>query len=160
MNTLDIIFLVILGLTGLRCLIRGLIAELGSRLAIVAALLSGFLLYQPAGRLLSGVAELGIFAPVIGFAVAALLAFLIVWLVSRSLQTIVETVRLQFLDRILGFVFGLMEGLVIVIVILLILDYQTFFDTEALLSGSIFAQVLLPLISATLPAVIPEAGSA
>jgi len=134
-----------------------LIIELGSRLAIVAALLSGFLLYQPAGNLIASFAEIGVLAPIVGFIFAAALAFIIVRLLSHSLQTIIESARLQFLDKLLGLVFGLMEGLVIIILILLVLHYQTFFDTASILRDSIIAGILLPIISASLPAANQQA---
>jgi membrane protein required for colicin V production len=49
-------------------------------------------------------------------------------------------------DRFLGFILGLAEGVVAVSLILLLLTVQPLFDEGPLLRGSVFSEFLLPLI--------------
>jgi membrane protein required for colicin V production len=158
MNVLDIIFIVILLLTGIRCLIRGLATELSSKLAVVAALVCGFLMYRIVGGWINLVVPLGILAPVLGFLLAAALAFLLVKILGHSAQAIIDSSsNLNTVDSILGLVFGLLEGLAIVLVILAVLHYQTFFDVASLLEKSFISRFLMPFLRARLPAA-PTSG--
>ncbi|MBU0934968.1 MAG: CvpA family protein [Spirochaetes bacterium] len=159
MNYLDIIFLVILVITGLRCLIRGLVVEISSKLAIMAAIAAGFLMYKPVGALIASFVALGFLQPILAFLLAGTVAFLLVKLLGKSLQTVIETLNLDFLDSALGLIFGLIEGLAIVLIILAIFHFQPFFDMTGFLSGSLIARILMPLFIKILP-VLPAAEEA
>ena len=162
MNALDLIFIAILLLTGIRCLIRGLAAELSSKLAVVAAVVCGFLMYRIVGGWINLVVPLGLLAPVLGFLLAAAVAFLLVKILGHSAQAIIDSTNLNAGDSILGLVFGLLEGLAIVLVILAVIHYQSFFDVTNLLEKSFISRFLMPFLRARLPAapVAPEEASA
>lgn len=152
MNILDYIFLAIIGILGLRCLFRGLISELLSAAAMVGGLFAGVVFHRPVGDWLSGMANLGGFSVIAGFLLSFAVVFFIVKIIERSLRTVFENLQLEALDRVLGLVFGLVEGLILSALILLILRYQPIFDLSALLEGSVFARALLPLLAEHLPA--------
>jgi uncharacterized membrane protein required for colicin V production len=67
-------------------------------------------------------------------------------IVQSWLKDIAEKGNLKSADRFLGFVFGVIEGSTVVAAILFLLNVQPVFDTKALLSESIIAQYLLPLV--------------
>jgi membrane protein required for colicin V production len=73
--------------------------------------------------------------------------FLMVKLVEYLLKDIIQRVSLGGVDRFLGLLFGLAEGLALISLLLLALKLQPVFDTESLLEGSFFAGLLLPLIT-------------
>ena len=67
-------------------------------------------------------------------------------ILERILKDIAERIRLGAVDRALGFVLGIAEGLLVVSAALFVLTIQPLFDPTALLEGSFFARLLLPLV--------------
>jgi membrane protein required for colicin V production len=63
------------------------------------------------------------------------------------LKSIIQGIKLGGADKFLGLIFGFAEGIVVVSLILFILHIQPLFDSSVLLSDSIFAGFLLPLIT-------------
>jgi membrane protein required for colicin V production len=155
-NILDYIFVGIIGVLGLRCLFKGLIGELLSAAAMVGGLFAGVVFHRPVGDWLGGLVNLGGFSLIAGFLVSFAVVFIVVKIIERSLRTVFENLQLESLDRVLGLLFGLVEGLILSAIILLILRYQPIFDLSALLEGSFFARLLLPILAEHLPT--PERG--
>jgi membrane protein required for colicin V production len=151
-NILDYIILGIMGILGLRCLFRGLISEVLSAAAMVGGLLAGVVFHRPVGAWLAGMVNIGSFSVIAGFLLSFAVVFIVVKIIERSLRTVFENLQLEALDRVLGLLFGLVEGLILSTIILLILRYQPIFDVAALLEGSFFARLLLPLLAEHLPA--------
>ena len=153
MNALDWVFAAVIVLLGVRCLVRGIVEEVLSVAAIALGLLAGLYLYKPAGALIAG-----LFAPktvpvpeLFGFAAAFLLAFLLVKLIERMIREGLEAAKLGAVDRALGFVLGLAEGLLAVSLVLVVMSLlaeplKNLVDMKKLLDGSFFARTLLPLV--------------
>jgi len=151
MNTLDYILLAIMALAALRCWFRGIIGEVLSTAAVVGGLLSGIFFYRPIGAWISSLVPLGGFEPVVGFVAAFALVFIVVKIVERSLRGVLESLHLDILDRILGLVFGALEGVIIAAIIILVLKFQPLFNVTALLDGSVVARFMLPLLTERMP---------
>ena len=119
-------------------------------------------MYRIVGGWINLVVPLGLLAPVLGFLLAAAVAFLLVKILGHSAQAIIDSTNLNAGDSILGLVFGLLEGLAIVLVILAVIHYQSFFDVTNLLEKSFISRFLMPFLRARLPAapVTPEEASA
>lgn len=159
MNTLDWIFVVVLAILGVRCMMRGFVEEILSVAAVLAGLLAGLLLYKPAGELfvswgLVGQPTSGAPAAVpgiLGFAAAFILAFLIIKIVERMLKEGIEEAELGGIDRFLGLLLGLAEGLVLVALVLVTMKllepaFKTVPGYAKLLQGSVFARTILPIV--------------
>lgn len=151
MNTLDYVLLAIMAVAALRCWFRGIIGEVLSTAAVVGGLLAGIFFYRPVGAFAASLFSLGGFEPIVGFVVAFAIVFIAVKLVERSLRGVLEALNLNALDRILGFVFGAFEGLIVAAIAVIILRYQPIVDVEALLGGSFFARMLIPIVAERLP---------
>lgn len=151
MNALDFVLLAIIAIAALRCWFRGIIGEVLSMAAVVGGLLAGILFYRPVGAWLSSLRPLGGFEVVIGFVAAFALVFIVVKIIERSLRGVLESLNLDVLDRVLGFAFGALEGLVLSAVIVMVLRYQPVVDVEALLDGSVIARILIPIVAERIP---------
>ncbi|HUW68868.1 MAG TPA: CvpA family protein [bacterium] len=151
MNTLDYILLAIMALAALRCWFRGIIGEVLSTAAVIGGLLSGIFFFRPVGAWISSLVTLGGFEPVVGFVAAFALVFIVVKIVERSLRGVLESLHLDILDRILGLVFGALEGVIMAAIIVLVLKFQPLFNVTQLLDGSVVARVLLPLLTERMP---------
>jgi len=63
------------------------------------------------------------------------------------LVNIINNVSLSGANSFLGLIFGLVEGIVLVSLVLLLLKIQPLFDSSSLLANSFFAKLILPLIT-------------
>ncbi len=151
MNTLDYILLAIIALAALRCWFRGIISEVLSTAAVIGGLLSAIFFFRPVGAWISSLWTLGDFEPVVGFVAAFALVFIVFKIVERSLRGVLESLNLDILDRILGLVFGALEGVIIAAIIVLVLKFQPLVNVTVLLDGSVVARFLLPLLTERMP---------
>jgi len=147
MNGLDYVLLGIIAIAALRCWFRGIIGEFLSVAAVLGGLLSGILFYRPVGAWLSTLKALGGFEPVAGFVASFALVFIAIKLVERALVSLLENLNLNILDRVLGLGFGALEGIIVSAIVVMLLRYQPIFDVEALLSGSLVARLLMPVVA-------------
>ncbi|MDP1644873.1 MAG: CvpA family protein [Thiobacillus sp.] len=154
MSMLDLIVLLVLILTVVRGLMRGMVDTLFSLVAWVLA----FVLGKWGALMVAPLLPIGIENPAIryfaGFAVIFLLVLIGVLLLGHALASLVKAVGLGSADKVLGGVLGLAKGLVILIGLTLAAGLtslpRTDFWKHAMLSGSLqsMAQRALPLVPA------------
>jgi len=153
-NTLDWIFVVILALLGIRCMVKGFIAEILSVAAVLVGIFAGLLLYKGAAALLIGwglPASPSALSGILGFAAVFAIAYLVIKLLERLLRESIEAAELGGVDRALGLILGLVEGLAFVAIILVAMQllqpaFKSLPGYAKLLGGSAFARVILPII--------------
>jgi membrane protein required for colicin V production len=144
----DVFFVIVALILVIRSTLRGFVAEFMSLMAVVCGLTAAILLYRAGGafireKFMNGVKYL---PEIVAFAGLFFILFAFVKLMEYMLAEIVDRIKLYALDRFLGFVLGIAEGMVVVSLILLLFTVQPLFDEEPLLRGSVFAEFLLPVI--------------
>lgn len=144
---IDFIFIGIIVLCSIIALIRGFINEIfGMGVPIVSAW-SAILLYKFLLPTFSDLIKIYVAAVVVSFLIIFIATFLVLKIIQAIIKKIFETKILSSLDRVLGFAFGLLEGLAFVAIILIILTAQPWFDVSSLLNGSIFYKILSGIIA-------------
>lgn len=144
---IDFIFIGIIVLCSIIALIRGFINEIfGMGVPIVSAW-SAILLYKFLLPTFSDLIKIYVAAVVVSFLIIFIATFLVLKIIQAIIKKIFETKILSSLDRVLGFAFGLLEGLAFVAIILIILTAQPWFDVSSLLNGSIFYRILSGIIA-------------
>ncbi len=154
MNALDWVFVAILALLGIRCMVKGFVAELLSMAAVLLGLLGALLLYKGAGSLLVSWGlkpQPAFLPPALGFLAVFLVVFLVVKLIARLVEEGIEAAQLGGLDRALGLVLGLAEGLVLISLVLVAMtllepSLRSVAGYSKLLGDSLFARLILPII--------------
>jgi membrane protein required for colicin V production len=154
MNSLDWIFVVLLVLLGLRCMARGFVSEILSMAAFIVGILAALLFYRSAGELIAswGLASMPASLPgILGFAGVFLAAFLVMKLVERLVSEGVEAAQLGGIDKALGLLLGLAEGLLLVSLVLIAMSllepaFKPIAGYSRLLGESYFARVILPIV--------------
>jgi membrane protein required for colicin V production len=133
-----------------RCSLKGFISEVMSMAALVFGLLAALLFYKKGGALVreNFLPGVKVIPEILAFIALFLIIFIVIKILEKILKDIIEGIHLGGTDRFLGILFGLIEGFVVVSLVLLILDKQPLFDASKLLESSLFAQILLPIISA------------
>ncbi len=143
---IDIAFIVILIFTTIRAGIRGFVKELMSMAALILGITAAVVFSGVVASALVGYVESEAWSQVIAFLGLFLVVYIVVKIFETALNRLVERINLDSLDHALGFFLGLVEGLVLVFILVLLLQIQPFFSPDRLISDSVFAHFLLPLL--------------
>jgi membrane protein required for colicin V production len=146
---IDIIFAALIVIFTVRCALRGFIGELMSMASVVLGLLAALFFYKNGGayirtRFMPG---MEIIPEILAFIALFLIVFILIKILEAILKEIIEGIKLGGADRFLGIVFGLVEGIIVVSLVLFVFTVQPLFDPEPILNKSIFADILLPIIT-------------
>lgn len=145
-GVIDIIFSLIILVCAIGAAFKGFIRAVLSKLAIIL----GVFFAITFNNKLSPVFETRISSEIICKILSGLIIFIVVFIVVMIIQKILQRLFsgeiLKSLDSTLGFFFGLLGGLIIVIVILKLLYMQSFFDANAFLNDSFFNNFLKSFI--------------
>ncbi|MDR1239960.1 MAG: CvpA family protein [Treponema sp.] len=146
---IDIIFIVLAIILTIRCALRGFIGELMSMASVVLGLLAALFFYKNGGAFIREkfLPGMKIFPEVLAFIALFLIVFIVIKILEGILKDIIERIRLGGADRFLGVIFGLVEGVIVISLILFVLTIQPLFDPAPILRESFFAELLLPLIT-------------
>ncbi len=156
MNWLDIVIILVISIFALVGLKRGLIKEIVSIIAIIGAILAGVILYAPLGDLLikhTSIKSEAI-ASISSFLIVLFFTYLLIKLIGSGLSTISGTLNLDWFDRICGFLFGGIKG---IIVSFLIITALSFFlsEKEPPFTNSIFVSHIKETFS-IIKGIIPD----
>jgi membrane protein required for colicin V production len=148
LSVLDIVFLVFVCLMALRGGLRGFIREFLSWPTLALGILGAVFFYKNGAvfierRFFPGTKVLPEILAFIGFVLIIFLAYKIL---EKILKDIIEGVHLGGVDKILGAVFGFLEGAALTALVLFLLAIQPLFDASGILGSSVLAKILLPLI--------------
>ncbi len=156
MNALDIACAVVIVLAAARCAFRGFIREVMSMAALILSI-AGAVFFSKAGAVaLDNYVGYSKWNQIVAFLVIFLVVYLAVKLLEGVLHRVFERIRLERLDRALGFFLGLGEGALLVVLIVYLLKVQPIIDVSTLLDGSFVAGVVLevvPILAPTIGAV-------
>ena len=146
---IDVIFIVLIVLFVIRCFLRGFIHEFFSIAAVVLGLIASLYFYKNGGAFIREkfMPDIKTIPEIAAFIVLFAVVFLVMKILEILLKDIIEGIKLGGADRFLGIIFGFVEGLVVVSLVLFIIRIQPLFDPGSLLSESFFAGAILPLIA-------------
>jgi len=146
---LDVVFIGIIIVFTLQCGSQGFVSKLMSMAALIFGLVAAIFFFRWGGDIIREqfMPEVKILPEVIAFAMLFLIVFAVFRIVEVVLKTFVEKIKLSSVDRFLGVIFGLAEGAIVVCLLLFLISIQPFFDSDSLLKGSFFAELLLPFLT-------------
>jgi len=149
MAGIDVVFMVIIAISALRCAARGFISELLSMAALIFGVLAALLFFRQGGVLVRGWFMPGVrIAPeIIAFIALFLIIYITIKIIEITLKSIIEGIQLGGLDHLLGFLFGFVEGIIIVCLLLFLITIQPLFNADSMLEDSFLARLLLPIIT-------------
>jgi membrane protein required for colicin V production len=149
LSAIDIIFIILIFLFIIRCYLRGFLSEILSMAAVVLGLLASLYFYKNGGAYIRQqfMPETKTVPEALAFIALFIIVFIVIKLLEVMLKNIIHGVRLGGADRFLGIIFGFVEGIMVVSLILFVLKIQPLFDPSSIISDSFFAKALLPLIT-------------
>jgi membrane protein required for colicin V production len=145
-GTLDIVFAVIVVVAVIRCVYRGFIAEVLSAAALLLGIACAVLFARPAAVLLENYTGIDSASIVIAFLAVFLVVYILIKIGEGLIHRLFEALKLEKLDRALGFFLGIVEGVLLCAVITFLLYLQPFIELGNLLEESIFARLLLQVL--------------
>lgn len=134
----DIVFFVIILFFGIMACAKGFIKELFGKLSVIAGILVAVLFCGKLSPYLENIIKIQTACVVIAFILLFIATFLLVKIIQTVIGSIASGDILKSLDRLLGFVLGVLEGLAIVCFILVLLKAQPWFNADSLTSDSFF----------------------
>ncbi|MCL2834816.1 MAG: CvpA family protein [Treponema sp.] len=146
---IDIVFTVLAVLFTVRGFTRGFVKEFFSLGAPVLGVLGGFLFYKRGAefiqanyfRNVKGVPE------ILAFIAIFFIIFIICKMLQKVLSDIIKGMNLSSLDKILGCIFGVIEGVAVIGLVVFLISIQPFVKPGDLLDNSLYGQLLLPFVS-------------
>jgi membrane protein required for colicin V production len=123
MNAIDIVALAIIGISGVMSFRVGLIREVFALGALLIGLLGAIVLTRAAADYLPVFFESPAVTEVLCFLALFLIVYLVVSLVGSMIARAIRSIRLGWLDHLLGFVFGAARGAIVVLLLIIGLTY-------------------------------------
>ncbi len=156
---IDLVFFVVVAAFAIIACFKGFVDELFDRGAPLIAIWAAIFGYKILAVKLLPYVHFAVLANIFAFVLVFILVFLIVKVIQQVVGKIFEGKILGQLNRLLGFAFGVVEGLAIVALVLIILTVQPWFDVSPILTGSIFYKIFqIFLANTSLP--VPQEGAA
>jgi membrane protein required for colicin V production len=157
LTALDFIFAGLLVVIIIRCAVRGFIEEIMSIAALFLGIAGAFFLYSPGAAFIRTRLDLRFIPEILAFVGIFVIIFILVKVVEYMLRDIITRINLGWLDRLLGFIFGIVEGFTVISLLIFVIYIQPVFKADELIQSSFFARLLIPLAGALKEALIhPE----
>ncbi|MBN1798185.1 MAG: CvpA family protein [Spirochaetales bacterium] len=144
----DVVFVLIILILVIRGGMRGFIIEVSTLaaplLGLLCAVIFSNLVTELVG-LLTGMTN-SIWNYIIAFLGVFLVVYLIIFFIQGTLQSIVTKLELHNLDRVLGSILGLVEGILIIAIILILAYWIPIEGLKQSFESSFFFNLLKPFI--------------
>ncbi len=121
MNSLDIFFIVLIGVSILYSLIRGLVREIFSFLAIIFGFIAASYGYSYVAGWLGRWVDNEFLALILGFLVLLIVISVLISLLGRLLSGLVKKAHLSWADRVGGGAFGFLKAILLIAIFCLVL---------------------------------------
>lgn len=144
----DIVSLVVILIMAVRAVFRGFIDEFLSMAAVILGLAAALLFTGKVRVLVDKYIHSEFWSPVAAFLLLFLAVYIIVKILENALNSLIEKVQLEKLDQSLGFFLGVIEGCLVVVLIVFLLEIQPFVEIGSLFNDSIAYQAadkIIPL---------------
>jgi membrane protein required for colicin V production len=128
--------------------IKGFIEELFSWAALILAIWAAVLLNPATAAFIreKAMQNVRVVPEILGFAAVFILIMIVIKFLEKILRDVIAGANLGNVNKILGALFGLVEGFAFVILVIFVLSVQPLFDPSKILQDSVFAQIMLPVI--------------
>ncbi len=165
----DICFLLVILVFAVSALCKGLIKEFFSKAALIGALAAAIAFTPGLDVYMADTIRSPIVSRVLSFLLIFVAVFLVMCIIQHVTARIFSGEIMRGLDRALGLLLGIAEGIVVVSFVIIVMRVQPWFDTEQVFAGSLFWRLLSGFLNApeeylrgmgiagALPASAPEA---
>lgn len=149
LNWLDFIILGIFGLSILISFFRGFVRELVSLTSWIVAVILGIRYSKDLGSSLFGtVIQSQTLQHALGFVIIIIVVLVVGIIINIALRNLIKRGGVGFTDALLGVIFGLIRGVILVTVLVLLLKTTAFENTETYKQSQLvpYAQLIIDRI--------------
>ncbi|MBQ7747208.1 MAG: CvpA family protein [Spirochaetia bacterium] len=140
MNFADLLFLLIALFFVIKGFFRGFISEFMSMAALIAGLAAALIFQNQVASLLKEMIKNDTFRPLVAFFILFIGTYILVKLMELMLHNAIEAIKMNSLDRLLGFVWGLFETSVIILIVVFLIYHLKFKAGISFLEDSVIAR--------------------
>jgi membrane protein required for colicin V production len=146
-QTLDLIFVILIGLLVLRGFLKGFTGEFFSIASVTLGIIGSVLFFKNGAAFIRlRYLQMDILPEIIAFLAIFIVVFIAGKILEHIIKDIIKHLNLHAFDKVLGIFLGLAEGFALIVVALFILIKQPLFDPIILFKDSFFVRFFLPLI--------------
>ena len=145
----DICFLIIILIFAVLAMIKGLIKEFFGKMSVFGGLACAIIFSPKLTPFVENTIHNTIISAVLSFLLIFVVVFLIICIIQQRVDKLFSGEIMRGLDRILGFLLGVLEGLVVVLFIMVVMTVQPWFNIDNIVSGSLFFSVLSGVINSS-----------
>ncbi|MDY5051638.1 MAG: CvpA family protein [Candidatus Mucispirillum faecigallinarum] len=121
MGVVDVIIIVFILVFAFKGAINGLIIEAIGILGIILAVLCSYMLYNPLFKIMKAIGFGDNGASIAAYILGFIIVYIVVVFLGNLIHVVIQIVQLGWVNRILGFSFGILKGAFIASVILWII---------------------------------------
>jgi len=121
MNPFDIFIIIVLGYSIVRGLFRGLVKEVSSIIGVLGGFYAAYSYYPMLAKLLSGLIVNPSYLNILSFLIIFCGVLIIISILGVVVKYLLNVAFMGWVDRICGFGFGLIKGVLIITVLFIIL---------------------------------------
>lgn len=155
LQIIDIIFIIIILLVGFGGFKKGFFSQIITIVGIILGLFLAYFLSDDLSPYLGNIIGEHSFNNMVSFILILLVSLLVTMLVNKIFKTTMENMGSEGIDKILGFIFGLVQGLFICIALTAFLTIQPLVNPEIIFSNSIFGNKIISVLP-ELEKILPE----
>ena len=120
MNGFDLAIVAVVGLSALFAFVRGIIREMIALATWVVGFIAAIAYAGPVSGIFNWVNVSPVARQAIAFGLILVVVMIVGAILARSLASVVRAIGLGFMDRILGAIFGVARGLIVVVIFALV----------------------------------------
>ena len=139
---IDIVFSVIVLFIAISACAHGFIAEIFGKIAVIASFFTAFYFCGKLAVRMQNIISVKGVCVAVSFAILFIATFLAVKIIQTAIKSLFSGDILKSLDRVLGFILGLFEGILVISAILILLISQPWFSLDRLLDSSFYWSML------------------
>lgn len=139
---IDIVFSVIVLFIAISACAHGFIAEIFGKIAVIASFFTAFYFCGKLAVRMQNIISVKGVCVAVSFAILFIATFLAVKIIQTAIKSLFSGDILKSLDRVLGFILGLFEGILVISAILILLVSQPWFSLDRLLDSSFYWSML------------------
>lgn len=152
----DWIFFIIILCFSIFAAIKGFVREIFNKLSWILGIVGSFCFAKYLEPFFLSFIKSEILSYIVSYIVTFIIIFMLVQVIKVIISKFFNGELMSGLDRALGFVFGLLEGFAVVLVILYIIDVQTIKPASEFMANSLFYKYLIPFIKSAPVLVQPK----
>jgi len=148
LEVIDIIFIIIILITGIGGFKKGFFSQIITAAGIVIGLILAYFFSDDLLPYISNITGEREWNNIFSFILIFIVVTIVTLLVNKLLESALENLGTENIDKMLGFIFGLVQGVFACVIVTIILTAQPFFDPDPIFRDSVIGSKIVSALPA------------